>query len=64
MQMTIYLRGQNRTSQKMYKLRAQNKHTLNSFSDIHTLPLGIFTLLLSLIVMITLSIVTLLLRFH
>ena len=39
-------------------------NSTNSISDIQTLPLGIFTLPLSLIVIIACSIVTLLLKFH
>ncbi len=39
-------------------------NSTNSISDIQTLPLGIFTLPLSLIVIIARSIVTSLLKFH
>ena len=39
-------------------------NSTNSISDIQTLPLEIFTLPFSLIVIIALSIVTLLLKFH
>ena len=51
------------TKVELFGVVAPNNST-NSISDIQTLPLGIFTLPFSLIVIIARSIVTLLLRFH